>query len=198
MLEALAIALVILSGVAIFVMSLSTLDSLYLTRQNYYQDYRFAELFAELKRAPNGLEARIRDLPGVDQVETRVVAIVKLDLPAFTDPVTARLVSLPDQGEPLMNRLYLRRGRLLAPGRNNEVVVSEAFANLHSLSPGDPLTAIINGKRQTLSIVGIALSPEYIYQLAPGAAPMRARTRSRIISSTRNYASCVPWRQLSR
>ncbi|HHJ16899.1 MAG TPA: ABC transporter permease [Gammaproteobacteria bacterium] len=167
--QALAIALVILSGVAIFVMSLSTLDSLYLTRQSYYQEYRFAELFAELKRAPNGLQARIRDLPGVDQVETRVVALVKLDLPGFADPVTGKLVSLPDRGEPLQNRLYLRHGRLVAPGRNNEVVVNEAFANLHGLAPGDSLAAIINGKRQTLTIVGIALSPEYIYQLAPGA-----------------------------
>ncbi|MFQ5642754.1 MAG: ABC transporter permease [Thiogranum sp.] len=167
--QALAIALVILSGVAIFVMSLSTLDSLYLTRQNYYQDYRFAELFAELKRAPHGLQARIRDLPGVDRVETRVIALVKLDLPDFADPVTGKLVSLPDQGEPLMNRLYLRRGRLPAPGRNNEVVLNEAFADRHGLAPGDPLTAIINGKRQTLTLVGIALSPEYIYQLAPGA-----------------------------
>ena len=167
--QAVAISLVILSGVAIYVMSLSTLDSLYLTRQNYYQDYRFAELFAELKRAPNGLESRIRDLPGVDQVETRVVATVKLDMPAFDDPVTGKLVSLPDHGEPLMNRLYLRSGRLVAPGRGREVVVSEAFAGLHHLSPGDPLTAIINGKRQTLTIVGIALSPEYIYQLPPGA-----------------------------
>ena len=167
--QALAVALVILSGVAIFVMSLSTLDSLYLTRQSYYQDYRFAELFAELKRAPNGLQARIRDLPGVDQVETRVVALAKLDLPGFADPVTGKLVSLPDRGEPLLNRLYLRHGRLVAPGRNNEVVVNEAFASRHGLVPGDALAAIIHGKRQTLTIVGIALSPEYIYQLAPGA-----------------------------
>jgi len=167
--QALAISLVILSGVSIYVMSLSTLDSLYLTRQSYYQDYRFADLFAELKRAPNVLEARMRELPGVDQVETRVVATVKIDMPAFADPVTGKLVSLPDQGEPLMNRLYLRRGRLVEPGRDNEVVVSEAFADLHRLSPGDPITAIINGKRQTLNIVGIALSPEYIYQLPPGA-----------------------------
>ncbi|HED52351.1 MAG TPA: ABC transporter permease, partial [Gammaproteobacteria bacterium] len=167
--QALAISLVISSGVAIFVMSLSTPDSLYLTRLNYYQEYRFADLFAELKRAPDILEGRIRDIPGVEQVETRVVAMVKIDLPDFADPVIGKLVSLPDQGEPLMNRLYLRRGRLIAPGKNNEVVISEAFADLHKLSPGDPLTAIINGKRQTLTIVGIALSPEYIYQLAPGA-----------------------------
>ncbi len=41
--QALAIALVIASGVSVFVMSLSTLDALQLTRATYYDRYRFAD-----------------------------------------------------------------------------------------------------------------------------------------------------------
>ncbi len=167
--QALAIAAVIVSGVTTMVMFLSTYDSLLHTRQTYYRDYRFAEVFASLKRAPNHLVARIAAIPGVERVEARVVAWVNLDIPDFNEPVIGRMISLPDEGEALLNKLYLQRGRFIEPYRDDEVMVSEAFANAHRLQPGDRLYAIIKGKRKALSIVGIVLSPEYIYQIAPGA-----------------------------
>ena len=75
----------------------------------------------------------------------------------------------PDNSRGLLNQIYLRKGRLLEPGRDNEVILSEEFARAHDLQPGDKLRATINGRRKTLSVVGHALSPEYIYQIAPGA-----------------------------
>jgi putative ABC transport system permease protein len=164
-----AIALVIVGGVATFVMSLSTMDSLKLTQAIFYRDYRFADVFASMKRAPEGLVSRIREIPGVDQVETRVVADVKLQIEGFSDPVTGKLVSVPDGGEPLLNSMYIRQGRAVAPGRDDEVVVGEAFAEAHGFIPGDELDAVINGRLKTLTIVGIGLSPEFIYQLKPGS-----------------------------
>ena len=53
--QAFAIAAVMASGFACYIMFLSTLDSLLLSRALYYQDYRFAEIFAPLKRAPNSV-----------------------------------------------------------------------------------------------------------------------------------------------
>jgi putative ABC transport system permease protein len=151
-------------------MSLSTLDSLRLTKAAYYQDYRFADVFASLKRAPESLRKRILEVPGVEQSETRVIADARLEVEGYQNPVTGKLVSIPDVGEPLLNRLYLRQGRYPESGRDDEVLVSEAFIKAHGLTPGDSLKAIINGKRKTFTIVGIALSPEFIYQLKPGTA----------------------------
>lgn len=164
-----AIALVQVGGVATFVMSLSTYDSLLLTRDRYYRDQRFAEVFASLKRAPDRLAGRIRALPGVDQVQTRVVAAIRLEVPGFNDPVTGTLVSLPDTHAPRLNALYLREGRAPESGRDDEVLIDESFANAHELQPGDRLVATINGRRKTLRVTGIALSPEYLYSIAPGA-----------------------------
>ncbi|MBI5238749.1 MAG: ABC transporter permease [Deltaproteobacteria bacterium] len=165
----LAIALVIASGVATFVMSLSTLDSLSMTREAYYADYRFADVFAPVKRAPESLKARISGMQGVETVETRVVAPVNLDIEGFPEPVVGRIISIPGDGEPLLNRLYMRNGRYNEPGRDNEVVVNESFAEAHGLKPGDKIGAIINGRQKALTIAGIALNPEYIYQIGPGA-----------------------------
>jgi putative ABC transport system permease protein len=167
--QALAIAMVIVSGVSIFIMSLSTLDSLYETRESYYRNHHFAHVFASLKRAPLSLAQRIEEIPGVNKVETRVVAYVNIDIEGFSDPVSGHLISLPDNSTGLLNQIYLREGRLLEAGHDNEVLLSEEFANAHQLQPGDKLRATINGRRKTLTMVGYALSPEYIYQIAPGA-----------------------------
>ena len=167
--QALAIAMVIASGVATYIMSVSTHHSLRLTQEIFYRDYRFAGVFCSLKRAPESLTARIRAIPGVVQAETRVSAAARLELDTYPDPVTARIVSLPDSGEPILNALYLRSGRMPDPLRENETLVSESFATAHSLRSGDQIAAVINGRRRRLVISGIALSPEFIYPLAPGS-----------------------------
>ncbi len=98
----------------------------------------------------------------------RVVTQVTLTLPGLPEPAGARILSLPEGGEPRVNRLYLRAGRMLEPHQTGEVLVSEAFAAAHQFHPGDSLTANINGKQRTLRIVGIVLSPEYVYSVRPG------------------------------
>ncbi|MBI3773036.1 MAG: ABC transporter permease [Gammaproteobacteria bacterium] len=167
--QALAIALVVMSGVGTYIMFLTTLDALRGSRDSYYREYRFAEVFVSLKRAPEVLRQRMLDISGVDQVETRVVAQVRLEMPEFNESVTALMVSLPDSGQQGLNALYLREGRLPAPNTSNEVVVSSPFAQAHKLKLGDHFDAIINGRRQTLTLVGTALSPEFVQQLRPGS-----------------------------
>lgn len=167
--QVIAIMLVIVAGVAVSVMSLSTYDSLLTTRDTYYREYNFGQVFAELKRAPQSLMQRIGEIPGVALAESRVIAQVQLEVADFDEPVTGLLTSIPDGRQPRINRLHMVSGRLPDQRRDNEVLLSEVFADAHKLKPGDSLTGIINGRRRSLEVVGIALSPEYIYQIAPGA-----------------------------
>ncbi len=167
--QVLAIAAVIMGGVATLVMSLSTYDSLTVTRDRFYADYRFAEVFALVKRAPEPVADRLREIPGIDVLETRVRAGVKLEIEGFGDPVTGLLLSVPDGGEPRLNALHLKRGRMVEPYSGDEVVVSDTLADAHRLEPGDRIAAIVNGKRKSLVVAGVAVSPEYVYQIAPGA-----------------------------
>lgn len=166
--QVLAICLVIGSGVATFVMSTNTQHSLRLTQQTYYERYRFAHVFAHLKRAPEPLARRIAEIPGVQEVESRVQFDVTLDVPGLPEPAVGRLISVPEGRPAKLNRTHLRQGRNLAPGEANQVLVSEAFANAHGFRPGDHVSAVINGRKQRLEIVGVALSPEYIYSLRGG------------------------------
>lgn len=167
--QALAIALVIAAGIAMLVMSQATLNSLQDTRDRLYSALRFSDIWVPLKRVPLAMAARVAELPGVDVVEARLVAGAKIELPGFAEPIEAMVQSLPDQGEPQQNRLYLRSGRMLAPFADDEVIVSEAFAQAHRLQPGDRLRATIYGRTQWFRLAGIAVSPEYVYQIKPGA-----------------------------
>lgn len=166
--QALAIALVMACGVATIVISVGASRSLEETRSAFYDRYRFGSVFVSATRAPLHLASQIESLPGVADVQARIVQAVLLDIEGTAEPATGIAVSIPDYGRSDVNRLYLRRGRLPEPGRTDEVAILETFADAHGFSPGDRFGALINGRLRTLNIVGIVLSPEYIYALGPG------------------------------
>ena len=163
--QVIAIALVVACGIASFVMSGTAYASLTLTQATYYDSYHFAQVFASLKRAPETLNQQINEIPGVAQVQTRIVVDVTLDVPELPEPATGRLISIPEQQISMLNDLYIRKGRYLESGRGDEVLVSEAFAEANHLQLGDAIGAVINGRWEKLRIVGIALSPEYVYEV---------------------------------
>ena len=166
--QVVAVALVVACGVAAYVAMRGTYSSLLATQSAYYSEYRFADVFAHTKRAPETVAARVREIPGVGAVETRVVAQVTLDVPGVEEPASGRLVSLPEGRAPALNGLHLLEGRLPEPGRASEVVISGAFSRANDLRPGDTLGAVINGRWQRLEIVGCALSPEFVYEIRGG------------------------------
>ncbi|MEI2385614.1 FtsX-like permease family protein [Breoghania sp. JC706] len=171
-----AIAVVIATGVGVLVMSLGNIQSLRATADAYYERYRFADVFAQVKRAPIRLADRIRAIPGVQTVEPRIVRYATLDMPGFTEPVTGLLSSLPGGGQPLLNRLAITEGRLPDPATPEEAVVNARFAEAHALHPGSRFKALINTQKRSLRVVGVALSPEHSYAIGPGMLmPDKAR-----------------------
>ena len=112
-------------------MAVGSYRSLDETRLAYYERNRFADVFASVRRAPKTLLYDLARISGVAAVEARVAKFALLDIPGFEPPVTAQVVSLPDDGQPDLNRLHVRLGRLPEPQSPNEVVVNEAFAGAH-------------------------------------------------------------------
>ena len=166
--QVVAITLVVACGVAAFVAMRSTYNSLLSSQQTYYERYRFADVFVQLKRAPDSIVANITNISGVARADFRVVADVTLDVPGLEEPARGKIISIPEQRVPMLNDLYLREGRYVEPGRNEEALVSGAFATANNLEPGSKISAVINGRWQSLHIVGVALSPEYVYEIRSG------------------------------
>jgi putative ABC transport system permease protein len=166
--QAAAIVLVVACAVATAVMSFGVLRSLDETRTQYYERYRFADVFASVHRAPESVGEAIRRLPGVAAVQTRLVAEVAIGIEGMEEPLAGRWISLPEWGEPEVNALVLRRGRWISSSDADEVIVGESFANAHGLGPGSRITALLGARKRELTVVGVALAPEYIYALGSG------------------------------
>lgn len=177
--QALTIALVVASGVGGFVASLSAVDSLDAARARFYAQGRFADVFADLKRAPASLADTLRALPGVADLQTSVEHTVRIEVEGVDDPILGRLIGLDPRRPPAMNQVTVRSGRYLEDsvgghgGDAIEALVSAGFAEAHELRPGARLGALVNGRHRTLRVVGIALSPEYVFAGLGGMADMR-------------------------
>lgn len=163
-----AIAAVVASGIALFVTLRSMQGYLRAARDQFYSEYRFAEVFAPLKRAPVGVVRAVEEIPGVQTVQSRIVFEVTLEVPGLREPAIGRLVSIPVPHEPMLNELHLLSGRWPLPGATDEVIASAAFARANDLTTGDSVGAVLHGRWQRLRIVGTAMSPEYVYEI--GAA----------------------------
>lgn len=166
--QAFAIALVVASGVAVFIATVTAYRALRLSEDRYYEQNRFAHVWVRLARAPTTILQEVAALPGVTAVEGRIVTDAILDVPGIAQPATALLISIPPVAGHALNDLSIRQGRHVEHGQPGEVLVNEPFAEKNGLRPGDRLYALVAGTRIELRIVGIALSPEYVMQIPPG------------------------------
>ena len=131
--------------------------------------HRFADVFCEFEaRAEFAARAARGDRRTSPRSRRASSGTRQLDLPGLIEPADGTIISLPDDRPQQLHLLYLRRGRLPEIGSHDEVVVGEAFAKAHGFEPGNRSTLTIYGARQTLKIVGIALSPEYVFEARAG------------------------------
>ncbi len=166
--QSLAIALVMAAGVATLILGTGAYRSLSDTRSAYYEANRFADIFANVTRAPKVVLAEISAIDGVETAEARIVKIAMANIADMPEPASVMLVSLPDIGGQKLNRVHLRAGRMPEGDGGEEALVSEGFARTHGLAPGDTLSLVINGVKRGLRVTGTALSPEFVYALGPG------------------------------
>ncbi len=163
------IVLLVAVGVTILVGAAGTYVSLRATMEAYYAESRFADLWAEMRRAPRSLVGQLVAIPGIAAIEARIVEDVRVDWPRSELAVSGRIVSLPRGGQPGLNRLTLAAGNWPDPQRRDEVLINAAFAESWSVRPGDPLAAIVKGRRETFRVAGVAHSPEHVYAVRPGS-----------------------------
>jgi putative ABC transport system permease protein len=184
-----SIALVMGCGTMTIMGLRGTLASIRDARDVYYDAYRFTDLFAHVERAPSTLAARLSGVPGVAALETRIVRDVRLDVASLPEPAIGHMVSIPEARRPMLNDLLVRRGHWPAAGAIDEVLVSERFAELNHLAPGDRIAAVINGRWQRLAIAGIAISPEFVVEQASSAVFVDSRRYGIVWASRRMMES---------
>lgn len=166
--QVLSISVLIAAGTMLWVIGQTSLLSITTAQQQFYQSQRFADVFAELVRAPQHVEAQLQAIAGVNRVQTRIREPIRIRVAGFEAPIRGEVLSLPDRHPALVNDVHVQRGQRPEPGRADQVLVSEPFALAHGLQPGDRIEVIIRGRQASLTVQGLALSPEFVYSVAPG------------------------------
>ncbi len=178
------IGLVVAAGIAAFVALQATWQSLEQTRDTYYEEYRFGDVFVGLERAPDRVADRLANIAGVTLVYPRLVAPVRIPLASARaetagEPGTGRqqppigqVVGLPPGGDPPLNGVFLMDGRMVEPGRADEALLIETFAERAGIAVGDTLPVVMEGNLRQVRITGLAAAPEYVYPAPPGTDPI--------------------------
>ena len=166
--QAVAIALVIATGVLLQVMMSGLVASLTETRRAYYERNNLAEVFAPTVRAPDAVLDRLASIPGVARLSGRVVGRALIDIPGDPVPIQSQAIGIPDTGPEVLNNVYLIRGRLPEESHRDEALLLSGFASAHGYRIGDRINVTMNGLRRSIRIVGLAQSPEFLFVAAPG------------------------------
>lgn len=144
----------------------------YLDLRDSYASSREALALADVHADVQGVDksqvAAVRGVEGVTRAEGRLRVSLPVELPQgrLSDtergPVSieARFLSLPDFVEPDLDRVHVDEGRLPQAG---EVLVERHLADWHHLRPGDRVEVRTGAGRESLMVVGIGSSAEYLW-----------------------------------
>ncbi|MFC1765295.1 ABC transporter permease [Planctomycetota bacterium] len=165
----LAITSIIAVGIGCFIGMMSNYLNLRVAQTQYYSTCRFADFWIDLKKAPVAEVHRLTRIGGVSEIRDRLQFKVVVDLKGAEEPISAMVLSLPEEPEPVLNGIVMRQGSYFTHDRRNEVIVSEKFARARGLEPGDRLHVVMNERREELIMVGTAISAEFVYLTSPGS-----------------------------
>ncbi|MFA0888451.1 MAG: ABC transporter permease [Synergistales bacterium] len=163
---------VVAVGLSVFVAMTAVSDNLARSRETFYRDTDFADLFFHVVRAPEGILERVSAVRGV----VRATGRIQKDVSLFREDgtrATLRLTSFQVPMEKELNRLLVQKGRLFEKnpeGGALEILLSPQFAEANGLRPGSTVSVAAEGKEKPMEVVGLAASPEFVYVIKDAAS----------------------------
>lgn len=138
-------------------------------RKRYFAAQRLADLVIDVRRAPLGSLEEVRKLPNVRAARGRVNVQVLIDLAGRDAPISGRAISMPTERRPVINDVLLRTGSWFSGRSEGEAILNHDFAAANGLRPGDRLRVTLEDRRHELTVIGTAMSPEFVYLLSEGS-----------------------------
>ena len=104
------VVLIISIGIAGFVSNLSFYFNLELSRQAFYSECRMADFWLDFERLPEAELDRLRNIPGISELQTRIAFPVSIDLPGEPRLVTGQILSMPNTRIPRICDIVITSG----------------------------------------------------------------------------------------
>ena len=155
---------IIAIGLLTYVSMANVRDILTEAKDNFYRDYRFADVFATVREIPAAKLPALRRIPGVSQVEGTLVRDVRVLLPGREDNTYLRLISVDLSRSPRLNDLWQEEGLPLKSG-SDALLLGVAFFRQNGFTVGDTIRVVINGREQAFAVQGSGQTPDSVYVL---------------------------------
>ena len=155
----LAVALTIGLGVMLFAATFDPYRNLDASYNATYDRLNFADITVVGADPDFGTEAA--GIDGVDTVESRFQA----DLPMRVDGdmFLGRLVAMPPEDQPAINRVSIADGTYLDPDDERGVVIETHMATTFGIGVNDTVEILVAGAWGEATVIGIADSAEYLW-----------------------------------
>lgn len=155
-----ALIVTVLLGVATFGASYDAFANLTASYRGLYDRLAMADLVATGGNVDQ-IAAEGAALPGVAASATRKVGETALRIGDHRQ--AARIVGLPADGNPAVNKVLVLSGTNLDPSRTDQVLVEQHLAGAVGLRPGDSVDVLTTRGWTTLRVAGVVASPEYLW-----------------------------------
>ena len=159
-----AAAAVIFAGIVMFTASYMSYRNLKNSVEYYYDKYDFLDYYADVASLTQQGINELKEIKGVSKVMGRISRDVGADMDN-DKRITLRMISLPDDRLPDINKFYFTRGGYFDKSDRYSCLLSTKFANFYNIRPGDSVKVIVNLKAYEFTVKGLVDSPEYIYAL---------------------------------
>ena len=158
-------------GVGIFVTMYSAFLNVKSSEDFAYEHLNFADgFYIVAPPIPARAVDRILDIDGVVAAEGRYVADIAMRQPDDPDEtLSARVISIPDEETPDINRVIVREGEYLEASDGRHALVDNLFTTYYDLKPGDTVSLVYQGRDRDFQISGAITSPEYLWKSKGGA-----------------------------
>jgi putative ABC transport system permease protein len=163
-----ACIIVIAIGLMVFTAYSLVMDTLTLAQQDFYKKQNFAEGFAEVRAMPYREAEKLRNIPGIKDLQGRMVEDVRVLLPGKGNDVYLRLVSLDPYQENPINGVRIDRGLPQLSDGAMHIWVDSMFFAANGLALNQEIEVIAEGRKIALRVLGTGQSPEFIYATRTG------------------------------
>ena len=155
------VAMLILVGVALYGASYDAYRNLQASYQAIFDRYRFADLTVDGGDTA-AIARQAARTSGVSATAVRTVADVPLRVPGVPGFI-GRVVGLPVDGQPAVDRVDVLSGRYLNPAVPAGVLAEKHLAQHAGLRPGAAVEVWQRGSWRHLTVSGVVSSPEYLW-----------------------------------
>lgn len=184
-----SILIIVILGVTFYTGINSMFRNLSNSSVKYYKDYRLADLWVDVYKAPTGIEEKLEELPYIKTATGRIVKDASINISG--ENATLRFITLPDTKREIVNDIVIKSGRYFSEGDSGQCLVDQDFFKANDLKLGDYIYPIINGNKVKLKIVGSIKSPEFVYTLKDSSELMPDNKKFGVVYIKQSFGEAI-------